>query len=218
MQPPLKKRILLILAAFSVQAIYTPTSLLMQGGTEPKLPIDILPLRVGWVIPYILCYPLWGFGLGWLVWRMDERLFRATIAGLFFTFSLGILIYISFPTYVVHPDIPGQDILSQLLLFLTIAGGDYDAFPSSHIYITIILALFYGDWYPQKKWLWFLIVTMISLSTLFTKQHYCVDVVGGVVTGWLGHRFGIWWTTMGLKWLKSVHAWASKICFQVSLP
>jgi len=199
MEPSLKKRILLIIAVTAIQVIYIPTSLFMRGGIEPKLPWDVFPLQVIWVIPYTLCYPLWAFAIGWLIWKMDERTFRKAIAGLFFTCSLGVSIFLLFPTYVVHPVIPGTDILSKLLLTLTIAGGDYDALPSAHIYITMILALMYSGWYPKQKWLWALIVIIISLSTLFTKQHYILDVLAGYITGWLGYRFGIWWQARSIK-------------------
>lgn len=193
MKPPLKKRILLILAAFAIQSIYTPASLFQEGGIEPKLPIDIFPLQVGWVIPYTLCYPLWVFGIVWLIWKMEEKLFRATIAGFFFTFSLGALTYILFPTYVVPPVIPGDDTLSNLLRLLIHLGGDHAALPSSHIYLSVVLALFYNDWYPNYRWLWVGIVIIISLSTLFTRQHYIADVIAGMVTAWLGYRSGWWW-------------------------
>jgi membrane-associated phospholipid phosphatase len=194
MRPPLKKRILLMLAAFAIQSIYTPTSLLLEGGIEPKLPWDIFPLQVIWVIPYTLCYPLWAFSIAWLIWKMDEKLFHATIAGFFFTFSLGGLIYILFPTYVVHPDIGGNDILSKLLLLLISLGGDHDALPSAHVYLSVLLALFYGKWYPRYRWLWACIVIIIAFSTLFTRQHYVADVIAGITTAWLGYLFGWWWS------------------------
>jgi len=210
MEPPLKKRILLIVAVVVIQLIYTPTSLFMKGGIEPKLPWDIFPLQVGWVIPYTLCYPLWAFAIGWLVWKMDEFRFRKAIAGLFFACSLGVSIFLLFPTYVVHPIIPGSDILSKLLLSLTIAGGDHDALPSAHIYVTTILALMYSEWYPKHKWLWLLIVVIVSFSTLFTKQHYILDVFGGYITGWLGYRFGIWWNTLNIKRMRPVQTQADQ--------
>ncbi len=205
MEPPLKKRILLLIAVIVIQAIYTPTSLLMKGGIEPKLPWDIFPLQVGWIIPYVACYPLWAFALGWLVLKMDEVRFRKAIAGLFFACSLGVSVFLLFPTYVVHPDIPGKDVLSKLLLSLTVAGGDYDALPSAHIYVTTILALFYSHWYPKQKWIWMFIVVMVSLSTLFTKQHYILDVLTGYITGWLGYRFGLWWNSLTLKRMRPAH-------------
>jgi membrane-associated phospholipid phosphatase len=208
MEPSLKKRVLLVLGAFLIQSIYTPTSLFMKGGIEPRLPIDIFPLWVVWVIPYILCYPLWAIAVGWLVWKMDERRFRAAIAGFFFAFTLGVLIYLLFPTYVVQPELTGTDILSNLLRALQIAGGDHDALPSAHIYMTALLALLYRDWYPRHKWLWCTIVLIVSLSTLFTHQHYVADVLAGYLTGWLGYRFGLWWHTMSSKFKhrRAVHA------------
>jgi len=206
MKPPLKTRILWFLAAFAIQSIYTPTSLFMTGGIEPKLPIDIFPLHIVWVIPYTLCYPLWAFGTGWLIWKTDEKLFRASAAGFFCTFLLGVLIFVLFPTYVVHPEITGTDILSKILLNLQIAGGDYDAFPSAHIYITVLLALIYREWYPRHTWLWLSIVLIVSFSTLFTKQHYIADVIGGGITGWVGYRFGTWWNTMDNRQRRTVHA------------
>ena len=205
MEPPIKKRIILIIAVIVIQAIYTPTSLFTKGGIEPKLPWDVFPLQVGWVIPYVLCYPLWAFALGWLIRKMDEHQFRKAIAGLFFTCSLGVSIFILFPTYVVQPELQGTDIFSNILRSIQVAGGDHDAIPSAHIYTTTILALFYNDWYPKQKWLWLLIIVIVSLSTLFTKQHYILDVFGGYVTGWLGYRFGIWGSSLNIKRMRSAH-------------
>jgi len=199
MEPPLKKRALLVAGVILVQSIYTPTSLLLTGGIEPKLPIDIFPLWIVWVIPYALCYPLWALALIWMIWKMDESMFRKTIAGLYFACSLGVAIFILFPTYVVQPELTGSDILTNILRSIQIAGGDHDALPSAHIYATVLLALFYHEWYPRYKWLWLSIVLIVSLSTLFTQQHYIADVLGGYLTGWLGYHFGLWWNTMDGK-------------------
>lgn len=199
MEPPLNKRLLLLLAVIAIQAIYTPTSLFMTGGIEPKFAWDIFPLRVAWVIPYALCYPLWTVALLWLVLRTDEAQFRTAISGLFFACSLGVSVFVLFPTYVVHPEITGTDPLSRILLSIMIAGGDYDALPSAHIYVTTILALFFSDWFSKQRWLWIAIVIIVSLSTLFTKQHYIADVLAGYLTGWLGFRFGLWRHAAGEK-------------------
>jgi len=199
MEPPLKKRILLILGAVLIQSIYTPTSLLLKGGIVPRLPIDVFPLWIVWVIPYALCYPLWASALIWAIWKMDEAIFRKTIAGLYFVCTFGISIFILFPTYVVLPELQGTDILSNTLRSIQIAGGTHDALPSGHIYITVILALFYNEWYPRYKRIWLFIVVTVSLSTLFTQQHYIADVLAGYLTAWLGYRFGLWWNTMNRK-------------------
>lgn len=195
MEPPLRKRVLLILGVILIQSIYTPTSLFLTGGIEPKLPIDVFPLWVVWVIPYVLCYPAWAIALLWLIWKMDEGMFHKTIAGLFFACSLGVAIYLLFPTYIIQPELQGSDILSTILRSIQVAGGDHDALPSAHIYATVVLALFYRDWYPRYRWLWLSVILIVSLSTLFTGQHYIADVLAGYLTGWLGYRFGLWWNT-----------------------
>ncbi|MBI4761287.1 MAG: phosphatase PAP2 family protein [Chloroflexota bacterium] len=190
MKPLRKKRMRLMLGVLLIQSIYLPTSLLMEGGIAPKLPIDIFPLWTVWVIPYVLCYPLWIGALVWLVWKASDDQFHTAIAALFFTCALGVSVYLLFPTYVVPPELHGTDLLSNLLRALQ-ATGDHDALPSAHVYITVVLALLYRDWYPQYGKLWAAIVFIVTLSTLFTQQHYTADVLAGALTGWLGYRFGL---------------------------
>lgn len=191
---PLKKRIWLLLGAAAIQMIYGPTSQWLTGGIAPRIPLDnLIPLWPIWVIPYALCYPLWLTAFLVAVWKMDARLFRALMAACYLTFSLGILAFVLFPTYVILPTLTGADAFSALLRQLQIAGGTYDALPSGHIYITTLLALFFGLWMPRLRWLWILILLIISLSTLFTGQHYILDVVAGLAFGWVGYRFGLWW-------------------------
>ncbi|MEW6285083.1 MAG: phosphatase PAP2 family protein [Chloroflexota bacterium] len=194
MKAPLKRRMLLMLWVLLIQAIYTPTSLWMEGGIAPKLPIDVFPLWTVWVIPYVLCYPLWIGALVWLVWKADDDQFHTAIAALFFTCSLGVSVYLLFPTYVILPELHGTDLLTNLLRAIQAAGGDHDALPSAHVYITVVLALLYRGWYPQYGRLWTGIVFIVALSTLFTQQHYIADVLAGALTGWLGYRFGLWWS------------------------
>jgi membrane-associated phospholipid phosphatase len=71
--------------------------------------------------------------------------------------------------------------------------GRYDAFPSGHVYITTLLALFFSRWYPRYKLLWSVILGVVSLSTLFTGQHYILDVLGGYLAALAGYHFGLWW-------------------------
>lgn len=188
------KRIGLFLAAWAIQMLYGPTSQWMTGGIAPKIGLDaLIPLWPIWVIPYAICYPLWLVAFLHAIRKMEIRLYRALLAACFLTFSIGILTYVLFPTYVDLPTVTGTDILSSMLRGVQIAGGRYDALPSGHIYITTLLALFYSLWYPRLRLSWFLILLIISLSTLFTGQHYILDVVAGLVVGWVGYRFGLWW-------------------------
>jgi membrane-associated phospholipid phosphatase len=70
--------------------------------------------------------------------------------------------------------------------------GSYDAAPSGHVYMTTLLALFYSLWYPRQKWIWMSILVIVCLSTLFTGQHYILDVVTGLALGIVGYYAGFW--------------------------
>ncbi len=193
MQPSLKKRILIVSLALLIQFNYSIATRVLTGGIIPKLPIDIFPLEVAWVIPYALWYVFIFWAGMRLVLKSDERLFRAFAAGFLCTCTLGVLTFYLFPTYIIDPKLPGTDIFSKTLRLLQNMDGNYAAFPSAHVYVTTILVLFYNRWHPKYFWLWLFIYVMISLSTLFTHQHYILDVVGGTVYAWIGYRFGLWW-------------------------
>jgi len=173
--------------------IYIPTSNRMTGGIEPKLPIDNFPVWPIWVLPYVLCYLLWITSIAWIIFKAEDPFFRSFIAACFVTFLLGNLTFIFFPTYVGLVTFGGTDLFANLLRTIHETWGRYDAFPSGHIYITTLLALFFGRWYPRNKLLWILILVIVSLSTLFTAQHYILDVLGGYIVALAGYYFGLWW-------------------------
>jgi membrane-associated phospholipid phosphatase len=187
------KRLLLLLLACCIQMIYIPTSNGLSGGIEPKLPVDVFPIWPIWVVPYVLCYILWSASTLWVVRKMEDRLFKAFIAACLLTFTIGVSTFIFFPTYVRAGTFVGNDIFTTLLRFIHENWGRYDAFPSGHVYITTLLTLFYSRWYPRYKLLWIVVLVIVAFSTLFTGQHYILDVIGGYCIALLGYHFGLWW-------------------------
>ncbi len=188
------KRLLWIALIWAIQLIYLPTSEWLSGGIEPKLPIDIFPIWPVWVVPYVLCYPLWFAGFAWAAFKMSDRMFRAFAVAFLVTCSVSIAIFFIFPTYVPSAVLHGSDIFTSLLRFFHEGTGRYNALPSGHIYITALLAFFYSLWYPRYKPLWWFILVIVSLSTLFTAQHYILDIVGGLIVAALGYYVGLKWT------------------------
>jgi membrane-associated phospholipid phosphatase len=189
----INKRILLFVIIYCIQLLYIPTSERVSGGIEPKLAIDIFPIWPIWVLPYVLCYALWLAGVIWIILKTEDRLFRAFLAACIFTFTFGVIIFIFVPTYVKPASLLGNDIFTVLLRTLHENWGRYDAFPSGHIYVTTLLILFFIRRYPRHRLLWGLILVIISFSTLFTGQHYILDVLGGYAVAFSGYNFGLWW-------------------------
>ena len=187
------KRSLLVLLACCIQMIYIPTSNRITGGFEPKLAIDIFPIWPLWILPYVLCYFLWLSSICWIILRVQDHDFRSFIAACILAFAIGNTIFILFPTYVSPAILHGHDFFTFLLRLIHEHWGRYDAFPSGHVYITSLLALFFSRWYPRHRILWVLVLMIISLSTLFTGQHYILDVLGGYAVAFAGYQFGLWW-------------------------
>ena len=190
----LGRRLFLAFLVCCIQMIYIPTSNRITGGIEPKLPMDVFPIMPVWVLPYVSCYALWLVSFTWILFKVEDRSFRSFIAACMLTFALGATAFLLFPTYVRPMAISGTDVFSALLRTIHEDWGRYDAFPSGHVYITTLLTLFFGRWYPRYKSTWFLILGIVSLSTLFTGQHYILDVLGGYLVALAGYHFGLWWT------------------------
>ena len=188
------KRILFIFLVCCIQMIYIPTSNRISGGIEPKLPIDMFPIWPIWVLPYVLCYVLWLSSIAWIILKMEDRLFRSFIAACILTFAIGTTTFVFFPTYIPVTTLEGNDIFTVLLRIIYENWGRYDAFPSGHVYITTLFTLFFSRWYPRQKFLWILILIIVSFSTLFTGQHYVLDVLGGYLVALAGYHFGLWWS------------------------
>ena len=189
----LNKRLILVFLACCIQMVYIPTSNQVTGGIEPKLPIDIFPIWPIWVLPYVLCYILWFTSIAWLIFKAEDWQFRSIIAACILTFAMGALTFTFFPTYVKPATFEGSDMFTLLLRTFHEQWGRYAALPSGHVYITTLLALFFGHWYSRFKFLWIFILTLVSLSTLFTGQHYILDVLGGYLVAVTGYYFGLWW-------------------------
>lgn len=108
------------------------------------------------------------------------RLETFTLALLIMTLS-SYLVYILYPTYVNRPDLAGEGLLVDLIRFIYGNDQPYNALPSGHTYNTTLIAIFWWYWKPRWRWLWFATVPVVILSTLFTKQHYLLDPVFGMI-------------------------------------
>lgn len=188
-----KKRLLLIALTIAIQSLYFPINRLMHGGVTIKTIFDPFPLWAVWVVPYVLWEPAWNTCLLYAAYKMEKRMFQALIAALWFTMLSGLTCYVVYPTYIERPALIGHDIFTEILRWLYANDNVYNAFPSGHIYIITIIALFYARWRPQQRWVWVGIIIIVSLSTLFTVQHYLPDIFGGLAFAWVGYRFGLWW-------------------------
>lgn len=187
------KRLIWCALLFGIQILYTPLNRFLAGGTEFKTPLDTyIPIWTIWVVPYSLVCIWWFAAYIWAAQSMEDRLYEALFIASAVVFVSGLTIFTFFPTYIVRPTLPDGDWSTQLLQWIYTRDQAYNAFPSGHVYITTLIALFWSRWFPKWRPLWIASVVIVILATLFTGQHHIPDPIGGLALAWLGYRVGLW--------------------------
>ncbi len=188
------ERVVSLLALLAVELLYVPINRLMQGGVSTRWPLvdDLVPLWPAWVVPYLLALLWWNGCFIWAAWKMDDDNWRALVRGAMAVMLSSYLVYVVWPSYVLRKPITESGWAAELLRTVYANDRVYNALPSGHTYSAVLVALFWSRWLPRWRWLWIAIAVVIVLSTLFTGQHYVLDLLAGVVLAWLGYRFGLW--------------------------
>ena len=187
-------RILLLTLMVGVQLLYVPLNRTITGGVILLTPWDrLVPFWPLWAIPYALCIPWWAASFAWAASKMDDSRLRAFVVASIVVMASSYLIYMLFPTYIQRPMVAADSSWRTAIIRYIYANDRLNnAFPSGHTYLTMLIVLFWWDWYPRFRVLWVLCAIVVVLSTLFTGQHNLPDPIGGIIWAWAGTRFG-WW-------------------------
>ncbi len=110
------------------------------------------------------------------------RLMRALAIAL----GLAYTTYLIFPVYFERPTLH-VDSLHTWLLSLKYRDGPYNHFPSLHVTLSWIAVQAVQVPARRRRLLMGLAVG-VSVSTIFVKQHYIVDVLAGGVLAWFAWR------------------------------
>jgi len=189
------KRLIWCALLFGIQLMYFPLNRYLEGGFEFKTPLDdFIPLWPIWVIPYSLACVWWVIAYLWAARNMQGDLYEAFFIASAVMQVSALMVFTFLPTYIMRTALPSASWAAQLLNWVYTNDHAYNAFPSGHVYITTLIALFYSRWYPAWCWLWSSTVVIIFLATLFTGQHYLPDPLGGLALAWFSYRVGLWCT------------------------
>jgi membrane-associated phospholipid phosphatase len=187
------KRLIWCALLFGIQVLYFPLNRFLQGGMEFKTALDeYVPVWPIWVFPYGLVCVWWVVAYLWAAWRMEDRLYEAFFLASAFASVVALTMYTVFPTYVIRSALVGTDWSPQMLNLIYTNDYAYNAFPSGHVYITTLIALFWSRWFPAWRWALAATVVTVILATLFTGQHYLPDPIGGLALAWFSYRIGLW--------------------------
>jgi hypothetical protein len=117
----------------------------------------------------------------------DRAVFHRAVAAYGVAIGCNFALWALFPSTIVRPPAPVGDSLGEILYRLLAAvDGAANCFPSGHVTIPAVacwaLALERPRWAP---WIWSALL-LASLSILTTKQHYLLDLPGGLATAAIG--------------------------------
>ncbi len=175
-------RFWLVCLLIGLQAIYFPLNHLGSNGIATHIFLDqLIPVWPVWTIPYILWQLWWPACFLWLVYNRSDAEFRHFFITAFATITIAMLTFWFFPTYVVRTLPENSDLFADMLTWIYEHDKPYNALPSAHMYITTMITLMWTRWYPRQKPLWLTIFWLILFSTLFTGQHYILDVMAGIL-------------------------------------
>ncbi len=150
-----------------------------------KFPIDnSIEFNRFFVIAYYFWYIYIAFTVISLFIQKKSAFFYKLIFTMVVSVFFSFIIYVGFPTYVPRETLPGNDLLTNMIRNIYAIDQPFNCFPSMHVFYSFICC-----WYLllfRRIGLWFDLLNifcfvMISLSTVYTKQHYTPDIVGGIV-------------------------------------
>lgn len=159
----------------------------------PKIPVidDHIPLIPVFVIVYWYSYFFW-IGATLRIAKTSKQHFTNWIIAFVISESIGFIIFCLYPTTMDRVQeglfvlADRKDFMSRLLWFTYMHdGGEFghNLFPSYHCMFS--MSCYMGVRRKEKIPKWkriytFVEIILIFMSTLFTKQHFFMDVIGGI--------------------------------------
>jgi membrane-associated phospholipid phosphatase len=178
-----RTRLLWIILTLASMLIYLPINRLISGGTTLELPIDsYIPLIPIFIFPYLGALLFWVFTIIYINLTQDKKTLVTTNLIFIIATLTSALIYVVLPTFVAsRPTIIASDIPTTLLKWLYENDRVYNAAPSGHTFYTVISLLIWWTLKPKYRTIFVIISGLIILSTIFTHQHYILDLITGII-------------------------------------
>jgi len=147
---------------------------------RPELALDrAVPLEPAWMLVYGSLF-VWVL-LPLLVVR-QEQLFRRALKAYLMVLTVAYVGFVAYPTVAPRPaEVLGEGFSAWCLRLQYSMDQEFNCFPSLHVAHSFVSALtsyrvHRGVGFAAVLW-----AALIGVSTLFTKQHYVVDVIAGTL-------------------------------------
>jgi membrane-associated phospholipid phosphatase len=137
---------------------------------------------------------------GILYYRREWTSYWAVMTYSAIGYALGYIIATVFPVQspwftlvgMWHGDLAGGPFTAVINLIEKCGRVHGAAFPSQHV--AGATAALWGAW-QHRRWLFWAFLPFVlcmDISTVYVRNHYVADVLGGLITGTLGYAIGYW--------------------------
>lgn len=146
----------------------------------PALPFDrLIPLQPVWGLVYGSLY-LFLILLPVFVVHEQEQI-RRTVRAYLMVWITAYICFLAYPTAAPRPAmVMGDSFAAWGLRFLYSADPPYNCFPSLHVAHSFVSALTCYRVHRGIAVVATICAFLVAISTLFTKQHYILDVIAGI--------------------------------------
>ena len=142
-----------------------------------------IPFMPGWSFIYLGCFLFWAVNYILITRQSREEWFQFATGDYLSRLICGIF-FVLLPTTNIRPEIVGDGVVQGLIRFIYRIDAPTNLFPSIHCLVSWMCFIgIRGKSYIPKWYRIFscLFAIAVFASTLFTKQHFVVDVVAGVI-------------------------------------
>lgn len=153
---------------------------------------DMIPVVPWTIIIYWGCYIFWG--INYIIGcRQEKDVAYNFISADFFAKVICLIIFMLFPTTNIRPVIEGGSFWNDAMIALYGVDAADNLFPSIHCltswfcFIAVRKNKSISDIYKVVS---FILAVAVFISTLTTRQHVIIDVIGGVALA----EFSYWFT------------------------
>lgn len=174
------------------QIVYEGGKLLTIGRQHYDLTLgfDLSTPFLPWtVLIYLLSFAFWVICYIYCASQEKSQAYRFLCTD-FLAKAVCLVIFLAIPTTNVRPELEGDSLGCTLMRFVYWVDSPYNLFPSIHCLLSWLCFLGVRDApnsSPKARCAVFCIAIMIFISTLTTKQHVVVDVLGGVILAQLSY-------------------------------
>jgi membrane-associated phospholipid phosphatase len=139
----------------------------------PTIPVFILPYLFATFL--FLALPIY------LLFFVKKEIFYGYTLTQVIASILSYLVFWFFPTSVVREPITQTGFFAESLRQIHSVDRPSAAFPSGHVFSSVIIGYFLWVYYPKTRLYVAIILPMIIVSTVLLKQHYLPDIPGGIL-------------------------------------